>query len=944
MRLVFLFLLLTAGFFASAQTTVGQFRYDTTKFLKVGGFNEVKIQNSTKDSVGGIFTNVGNGWGRWLKPRQVGDTLFIGLDSFIVVGGSGSSGIGQVVGTNGLSNVNDSTIRLGGTYSDSITHRELPIGSTTDQNTLNTTFVDVVSNRTLAQDKSVSDWIYWLRRGANALKWYNRQFYESDNDTAAQQYNATVNIFNRNTQDFSSDRFNYNAGGKATNMQYAGVYSINQLYPVKSTLIEPGWFGKDGANFAASMGFGKDSTYDIQFQPSSRYPVPISNFKSDIDLNRAVPSGYSRTMNGIGVSGYTAGWRSYQSGQGTASTSTPSYIGRITDFTSLGSVDTDPFNGQGFSKSDILARSEVDSVIGYHSRPKYTLQNETRNGYAIWQQGEHDYSYFEGKVRIRGNMPDRAGTDTMQQQFEVYGNTLLQGSNNLRFRGSATGTFPGMYWLLAPDTAGAQASIDFDANANRDNRTLIFATGTSGTATSGYPSTSGTGWRMEFRTGLNGVNRIAYWRNGNYVIGSGSSSYMDISRLTVVGDATITDTIFLRTTPLITSGSGYDVLVRSRSDSAVYALPYDSVSSGSGGSVNLGNTDLTQDDATRIFDVATQALYWNDIGEMRWYSDDGTTRIAALDGANYEGFWGDPSGQSFGFDADSLFLNNISRVTDTTAHQVVARTPGGGLVWISAGALAGAGSISFGTDNQVPYTNSTGTGFDYSANFTFDGSQLLMLAGSAASPTYSFSGDPNTGMYSSSGDVIGFATNGVRRIFFSNVGIGSDNAAGPLLTAAGSSGTAPGLVPNRTNVTTGIGSSSANVISLITSASSKADIGTSFIVNPGGLNFDFNVQGDTDANLVFADASAEGVGFGTATITSGSKVTVNGMLDVPGTEASTFRWNATATEVPGTTTYAAPTNYIGSSTNYALFTPDAWLRVSVNGTLYGIPAYLISTP
>jgi hypothetical protein len=275
---------------------------------------------------------------------------------------------------------------------------------------------------------------------------------------------------------------------------------------------------------------------------------------------------------------------------------------------------------------------------------------------------------------------------------------------------------------------------------------------------------------------------------------------------------------------------------------------------------------------------------------------------------------------------------------------VVAQTPGGGIVHIRAGALAGGGSVSFGTDNQVPYTNSAGTGFDYSANFTFDGSQLLMLAGSAASPTYSFGGNPQTGMYSSSTNVIGFATNGVRRIFFSNAGIGADNAQGPLITSTASTGTSPGIIPNRAGTTTGIGSSSTNVISLITSASSKADIGTSFIVNPGGLNFDFNVQGDTDANLIFADASAEGVGFGTATITSGSKVTVNGMLDVPGTEASTFRWNATATEVPGTTTYAAPTNYIGSSTSYALFTPDAWLRVNVAGTLYGIPAYVISTP
>lgn len=68
---------------ASGQS-VGRLRYDTTILEKVGGSNELKIKNNTRDSVGGIFTNVGGGWGRWLKPRTNFDTLFIGLDTVIV--------------------------------------------------------------------------------------------------------------------------------------------------------------------------------------------------------------------------------------------------------------------------------------------------------------------------------------------------------------------------------------------------------------------------------------------------------------------------------------------------------------------------------------------------------------------------------------------------------------------------------------------------------------------------------------------------------------------------------------------------------------------------------------------------------------------------------------------------------------------------------------------
>lgn len=75
--------------------TVNQVRYDTTKFLKVGGTSEVKIQNTTKDSIGGIFTNVGNGWGQWLKPRAVPGGIKIGLDT-VLIPGSSSGGVDSV--------------------------------------------------------------------------------------------------------------------------------------------------------------------------------------------------------------------------------------------------------------------------------------------------------------------------------------------------------------------------------------------------------------------------------------------------------------------------------------------------------------------------------------------------------------------------------------------------------------------------------------------------------------------------------------------------------------------------------------------------------------------------------------------------------------------------------------------------------------------------------
>jgi hypothetical protein len=48
------------------------------------------------------------------------------------------------------------------------------------------------------------------------------------------------------------------------------------------------------------------------------------------------------------------------------------------------------------------------------------------------------------------------------------------------------------------------------------------------------------------------------------------------------------------------------------------------------------------------------------------------------------------------------------------------------------------------------------------------------------------------------------------------------------------------------------------------------------VFNENGANVDFRVEGDTDANLLFVDASADAVGIGTATVTSGYKLEVSG--------------------------------------------------------------------
>jgi hypothetical protein len=88
------------------------------------------------------------------------------------------------------------------------------------------------------------------------------------------------------------------------------------------------------------------------------------------------------------------------------------------------------------------------------------------------------------------------------------------------------------------------------------------------------------------------------------------------------------------------------------------------------------------------------------------------------------------------------------------------------------------------------------------------GLSVGLTGGSVSTPSLFFTGDDNTGVFSAGADQLNIATNGVERVEF----------------------------------------------------------GTSEVVfNDGGANYDFRIEGDTNANLFFVDASAEAVGIGSST-------------------------------------------------------------------------------
>lgn len=74
------------------------------------------------------------------------------------------------------------------------------------------------------------------------------------------------------------------------------------------------------------------------------------------------------------------------------------------------------------------------------------------------------------------------------------------------------------------------------------------------------------------------------------------------------------------------------------------------------------------------------------------------------------------------------------------------------------------------------------------------------------------------------------------------------------------------------------------------------------VINDAGADKDFRVEGDTDANLIFGDASADAVGIGTST--PGSKLDVKGTLRLSGSSSGYVGLSPAA--AAGSTTYTLP--------------------------------------
>lgn len=92
---------------------------------------------------------------------------------------------------------------------------------------------------------------------------------------------------------------------------------------------------------------------------------------------------------------------------------------------------------------------------------------------------------------------------------------------------------------------------------------------------------------------------------------------------------------------------------------------------------------------------------------------------------------------------------------------------------------------------------------------------------------------------------------------------------------------APGLA-FADDLNTGIYSPSADQLAVTTNGVERVEFGTSEVVfNDGGANYDFRVEGDTDTNLFFVDASADRIAIGSSTADGKVQITKSGGSTAP---------------------------------------------------------------
>jgi hypothetical protein len=146
---------------------------------------------------------------------------------------------------------------------------------------------------------------------------------------------------------------------------------------------------------------------------------------------------------------------------------------------------------------------------------------------------------------------------------------------------------------------------------------------------------------------------------------------------------------------------------------------------------------------------------------QQWQNNSGTT-LAAVDAGGR-------------FVAPNLGSGDTTTyLCRNSSNQIATCTAGAGSAFVDGGNSFGATAVLGTNDNynlEIETNGTTRLTIDTSGNATLATGQLRVADGSAATPSYSFTTDTDTGIYSAGANQLGFATEGVNRLTVSNGGV-----------------------------------------------------------------------------------------------------------------------------------------------------------------------------
>jgi hypothetical protein len=270
-----------------------------------------------------------------------------------------------------------------------------------------------------------------------------------------------------------------------------------------------------------------------------------------------------------------------------------------------------------------------------------------------------------------------------------------------------------------------------------------------------------------------------------------------------------------------------------------------------------------------------------------------------------DGTWAAPT---FSSNVISQGDSNVT-VTDAGTGSVTTAVDGVTRMTLAAGSITAAVPIiaaaGSATSPGVTLTGDTNTGLysvaDGTMGITVDGTQratitglaftttvpFLASAGSAGAPSHSFSGDPDTGMYSGGTNILTFATAANERVRIDasgNVGIGTVSPAARLHIINSTAASQLRLADNETNATAKYGVITAghytNAEEPVIIAGTQSDAGNNIIYFGGGFS---TTNAATQLRFVTAANTTTVTGTTRMTIDSAGTVTIPGNLVVSGT-------------------------------------------------------------